>query len=50
MRQDSELMDDQFDKMKTITSKSVSSGGTSSLLSLIPDKKIIDNTLARQSL
>ena len=39
MRQDSELTDDQFDKMKTITSKSVSSGGTSSLLSLFPDKK-----------
>ena len=50
MRQDSELMDDQIDKMKTITSKSVSSGRTSSLLSLIPDKKIIDNTLARQSI
>ena len=39
-----------FDKMKTTTSKSVSSGGTSSLLSLIPDKKIIDNTLAPQKL
>ena len=50
MRQDSELMVDWFDKKKTITSKSVSSGGTSSLLSLIPDKTIIDNTLARQSL
>ena len=36
--------------MKTTTSKSVSSGGTSSLLSLIPDKKIIDNTLAPQKL